>query len=689
MKEIFKELEAKVAQNDVNKKSDEIERKNLLIANDNLITNCLSKEVFYIATNSELTISRFTKMHDAYTVVQARCLELEAKLSQLNAKIQQDDHNEFVKCFSNLEIVLWYLDPGCSKHMTGDRSRLRNFMKKFIRKVRFENDHFGAIMGFGDYVIGDNVISRVYYVEGLRHNLFCVGQFCNSDLKVAFKKHSCYVRDTNGIELIKGSRGYNLYTISVKDIICLLSKASKNKSWLWHCRLTHLNFDTINDLTRKDLVKGLPRLKFEKDHLRSACQLGKSKKHTHKPKAKNTIMKVLHTLHMDLYGPMRVGIFHQKSILRTPQQNGVVERRNRTLVEAAWMMLIFLKASMFLWAEAVATTCYTKNRSLIHILHNKTPYEMVHDKKHDLTFLRVFGAICYPSNDSEHLGKLQPTADIGIFVGYAPSQKAALVPVISAGTPCSTTIDQDAPSPSHSPSSPALQPLISHQGVAPGSTIIEDNPFAHANNDPFVNVFAPDPSSEASSFGDITLKWIYKVKLDEYDDVLKNKARLVAKGYRQEEGIDFEETFAVSRIEALRIFIANTASMNMTIYQMDVKTTLLNGELKEEVYASPTKKHLEALKRVFQYLRGTINWGLWYPKDTAMALTAYADADHAGCQDTGRSVVELYIVTTDYQLADIFTKALQREQFEFLLPRLGMKSMSLDTLKRIQKGEED
>nr|GEU56909.1 retrovirus-related Pol polyprotein from transposon TNT 1-94 [Tanacetum cinerariifolium] len=243
------------------------------------------------------------------------------------------------------------------------------------------------------------------------------------------------------------------------------------------------------------------------------------------------------------------------------------------------------------------------------------------------------------------------------------------------------------------------------------------------------------------------LKWIYKVKLDEYDDVLKNKARLVAKGYRQEEGIDFEESSApVARIEAIRIFIVNVTSKNMTIYQMDVKTSFLNGVLKEEVYvcqpesfvdpdhpthvyhlkkalyglkqaprawyqASPTKKHLKALKRVFRYLRGTINWGLWYLKDTAMALTAYADADHARyygfifnkiplyCDNRSaialccnnvqhfrskhidirhhfiqeqveKDVVELYIVTTDYQLADIFTKALPQERFEFLLSHL-------------------
>nr|GFB02933.1 retrovirus-related Pol polyprotein from transposon TNT 1-94 [Tanacetum cinerariifolium] len=360
--------------------------------------------------------------------------------------------------------------------MTEDRSWLLNFMKKFIGTVRFRNDHFGTIMGYGDYVVGESVISRVYYVEGLGHNLFSVGQLCDFDLEVAFRKHSCYVRDTDGVDLIKGSRGSNLYTISVEDMmksspICLLSKASKNKSWLWNRHLNNLNFDTINDLARKDLVRRLPRLKFEKDHLCSASQLGKSKKHTHKPKAENTNLEVLNTLHMDLCGPMRVqtingkkyilvivddysqftwvnffrskdetsnvvikfitqiqvglnktvryvctdngtkfvnhimteyyeriGIFHQKTVPRTPQQKGVVERRNRTLVEAARTMLINSKALMFLWAEDVTTACYTQNRSLIHTCHHKTPYELVHNKKPDLTFFRVFGALCYPIN---------------------------------------------------------------------------------------------------------------------------------------------------------------------------------------------------------------------------------------------------------------------------------------------------
>ncbi|GKE43596.1 retrovirus-related pol polyprotein from transposon TNT 1-94 [Tanacetum coccineum] len=162
------------------------------------------------------------------------------------------------------------------KHAATPLTRKKSYRSSF---VRFENDHFGAIMGYEGYVIGDSVISGVYYVVGPGHNLFSIRQFYDSDLEVAFRNHSCYVRDIDGVELIKGSRGSNLYTILVEDMmksspICLLSKASKHKSWLWHRRLNHLNFGTINDLARKDLVRGLPRLKFEKDHICSACQLG-------------------------------------------------------------------------------------------------------------------------------------------------------------------------------------------------------------------------------------------------------------------------------------------------------------------------------------------------------------------------------------------------------------------------------
>ncbi|GJR70703.1 retrovirus-related pol polyprotein from transposon TNT 1-94 [Tanacetum coccineum] len=346
------------------------------------------------------------------------------------------------------------------------------------------------IMGYGDYQIGNVTISRVYYVEGLGHNLFSVGQFCDSNLEVAFRQHTCYIRNLEGVDLLTGSRGDNLYTLSLGDMmasspICLLSKASKTKSWLWHRRLSHLNFGAINHLARHGLVRGLPKLKFEKDHLCSACALGKSTKKPHKPKSEDTNQEKLYLLHMDLCGPMRVasvngkkyilvivddysrftwvkclrskdeapafiinflkmiqvrlketvrrirtdngtefvnqtlreyyekvGISHETSVARSPQQNGVVERRNRTLIEAARTMLIYAKAPLFLWAEAVATACYTQNRSMIRRRHGKTPYELLHNKPPDLSYLHVFGALCYPTNDSENLGKLQPKADI-------------------------------------------------------------------------------------------------------------------------------------------------------------------------------------------------------------------------------------------------------------------------------------
>ncbi|GJY06492.1 retrovirus-related pol polyprotein from transposon TNT 1-94 [Tanacetum coccineum] len=373
-----------------------------------------------------------------------------------------------------VQIFLWYLDSGCSKHMTGDRSQLTNFVNKFLGTVKFGNDHMAKILGYGDYQIGNVTISRVYYVEGLGHNLFSVGQFCDSNLEVAFRQHTSFIRNLEGVDLLTGSRGNNLYTLSLRDMmasspICLLH----------------------------GIVCGLPKLKFEKDHLCSACAMGKSKKKPYKPKSEDTNQEKLYLLHMDLCGPMRVAsvngkqyilvivddysrftwvkflrskdespdsiikflkmiqvrlqvtvrrirtdngtvivnqtlreyyenisISHETSVARSPQQNGVVERRNRTLIEAARTMLIYEKAMLFLWAEAVATACYTQNRSIIRLRHGKTPYELLHDKPPDLSFFHVFGALCYLKNDSENLGKLQPKADIGIFIGYAPTKKA-------------------------------------------------------------------------------------------------------------------------------------------------------------------------------------------------------------------------------------------------------------------------
>ncbi|GJU09877.1 retrovirus-related pol polyprotein from transposon TNT 1-94 [Tanacetum coccineum] len=249
--------------------------------------------------------------------------------------------------------------------------------------------------------------------------------------------------------------------------ICLLSKASKTKIWLWHRRLSHLNFGTLNQLAKQGLVRGVPKLKSEKDHLCSACSLVKRKNSSHKPKADDTNQEKLYLLHMDLYGPMYVESINRKKyilvivddysrftwvkFLRSKDEapeviikclkqiqvrlNATIrnvctddgtEFVNQTLkdLEAARTMLIFYKAPLYLWAEAVSIACYTQNHSLIRLCYNKTPYELMHEKKPDLSFLHVFGLLCYPTNNNEDLGKLKPKADIGIFVGYAPAKKA-------------------------------------------------------------------------------------------------------------------------------------------------------------------------------------------------------------------------------------------------------------------------
>ncbi|GJV23948.1 retrovirus-related pol polyprotein from transposon TNT 1-94 [Tanacetum coccineum] len=263
-----------------------------------------------------------------------------------------------------IEICLWCIDSGCSKHMTGNLKLLINFVWKFLGTVRFGNDHVAAILGFGDLQWGNILITRVYFVEGLGHNLFSVGQFCDSDLEVAFRRNTCFVRNLEGVDLLKGNHTTNLYTINLHEM------ASAYLISLW---LRAILYQVMN--------------------------------------SKNQILKAIFD---------SVGISLQESLfLRTTQQNGVVERRYRTLVEAARTMLIFSRASLFLWVEAIATACYTQNRSIITRRFNKTPYELINGRKPDISFLHVFGALCYPKNDREDIGKLGAKGDIGFFIGYS------------------------------------------------------------------------------------------------------------------------------------------------------------------------------------------------------------------------------------------------------------------------------
>ncbi|GKD44655.1 retrovirus-related pol polyprotein from transposon TNT 1-94 [Tanacetum coccineum] len=529
--------------------------------------------------------------------------------------------------------------------------------------------------------------------------------FC--DLEVAFRTHTCFVCNLEGVDLLSGSRGTNLYFLSIGDMmasspICLLSKAIKTESWLRHRRLSHLNFGALNYLARNSLIRGLPRLKFEKDHLCSAYAMGKSKKQSHKPKFEDTNQEKQYLLHMDLCGPMRITSVNRKKYILI-----IVDDYSRfTWVKflaskdkAPDFIIKFLKMIQVRLNAAVRNIrtdngtefvnqtlrdyykqllyFYGPKQLLPHVTPKTDPlYDVAMEKLLMSSYMIEYS--CYPNNDSENLGKLQAKADIepalhemtpttpssGLVLNPPPSAPfvppsrkewdlvfqlvfdefysppasvASPVPVVEApapvestGSPSSTTVDQDAPSPSTSQTTPQSQSQAIPLSAEEESHNLE---VAHMSNKPYFDILILETISEESLSSDvisatvhpnspisehpikwtkdhpiqniigelsrhelvppldkvmvITLKWIYKVKLDELGGILKNKARLVVRGYRQEEGINFEESFApVARLEAVWIFLAFAAHMNMTVYQMDVKTSFLNDILRGEVYVS-------------------------------------------------------------------------------------------------------
>ncbi|GKB44401.1 retrovirus-related pol polyprotein from transposon TNT 1-94 [Tanacetum coccineum] len=219
-----------------------------------------------------------------------------------------------------VQLILFIVDSRCTKYMTGNLTLLCNFVKKYLGTVRFGNDQFAPILGYRDLVQGNIMINRVYYVEGLNHNLFLVGQICDANLEVAFRKSTCFVRDLQGNDLLAGNRGFDLYTILLQETtsstpICLMAKASPTQAWLWHRRLSHLNFDYIILLSKKDVVIGLPKLKYVKDQLYSSCEVSKAKRSSFKTKAVPSSKGRLNLLHMDMCGPMWVASINGKKYI--------------------------------------------------------------------------------------------------------------------------------------------------------------------------------------------------------------------------------------------------------------------------------------------------------------------------------------------------------------------------------------
>nr|GEW20470.1 hypothetical protein [Tanacetum cinerariifolium] len=486
-----------------------------------------------------------------------------------------------------VEIILFIVDSGCSKHMTRNLKLLINFMEKFLGTVKFRNDQIAPILGYGDL----------------------------------------------GNDLLTGSRGTNLYSIILQDTncpntICLMAKASLSQAWLWHRRLSHLNFDTINLLSKNNIVACLKSTSSSK------------------------------------------GILYQTSVARTPEQNSVVERCNRTLLEAARTMLSAAKVSLSFWAEAIATACFTQNRSLVIPRHEKTPYHIINDQKLSVKFFHIFGSLCYIVIDGENLDKMKEKGDACIFVGYSTQSRAyrvfnkrtrVIVESIHANFDELPQMTSDHISSDPVPECPTM--ALEHDSLSPGRQCQENVPHvaetvttsneldllfktnsenAQVADDKFINIFCNpvqdrgetlsrhvdssnmhtfyqrypsehrwtkdhlleqvigNPSQsirtrrQLESDGEMCMFSLTE-ELHQFNrlDVWELVDRLLCtnvinmKWLWKNKRVDFEESFApVARLEAVRLFIAYAAHKSFTVYQMDVKTAFLYGPLKEEVYVN-------------------------------------------------------------------------------------------------------
>nr|GEZ38882.1 hypothetical protein [Tanacetum cinerariifolium] len=316
-----------------------------------------------------------------------------------------------------VEIILFIVDSGCSKHMTGNLKLLTNFVEKFLGTVKFGNDQIAPILGYGHL------------------------------------KSTCYICDLKGNDLLTGSSGTDLYSITLQDTsspnpICLMAKATSSQAWLWHRRLSHLNFDTINFLSKNDIVIGLPKLIFFKDHLCSSCELGKAKQKytwTHFLRSKDETPEVL----IDFLRLVQRGLHAQGFFTKRP----LLEHLNKTAlskdgtVQAARTMLSATKVPLFFWAEAIATACFTQNRSLVIPRHEKTPYHIINDRKPSIKFFHIFGSLSYIVRDGENLDKMKEKGDACILQDHVSSdpvpqcQRTALEHVnLSPGPQCQENV---------------------------------------------------------------------------------------------------------------------------------------------------------------------------------------------------------------------------------------------------------
>ncbi|XP_021747861.1 uncharacterized protein LOC110713721 [Chenopodium quinoa] len=475
----------------------------------------------------------------------------------------------------------WYLVSGCSKHMTGDKYRFLSLDAYYGGTVTFGDNMTGGIVAIGKVRrSSSHAIDNVFLVEGLKHNLLNISQFCD---KEGTRKGNTYVVDLN--------------EVPNRILTCL--SVIENDPLLWHKRFRHASFTLLDKLRSKELVEGHPCIKFlydKKEQRRTGNPLIQLRS-DHGTEFENSKFDEFCTEH---------GMDHNFFAPRTPQQNGVVERKNRCLEDMARTMLISSGLPRNFWAEEVNTTCYILNRVSVRAITNKTPYELIKGRKPNISYFRSFGCKCFVHNNGKrNLGKFDERSDEAVFLGYASDSKA--YKVYNIRTMCveesvhiifdeieqlndvqdcdddfeirlvrKTNPDEKSTSLQKRQVEIAKQmnPEANEElemPNAPGTPPQEQNQDQNEENP----VKVPNETQEK----------VPKEEPVNNDQERLNKARLVVQGFIQQEGIDYEETFSpIARLEVIRLLIAFAAYMGFTLFQMDVKCAFLNGFLNEEVY---------------------------------------------------------------------------------------------------------
>ncbi|KAJ9557303.1 hypothetical protein OSB04_011917 [Centaurea solstitialis] len=495
---------------------------------------------------------------------------------------------------------IWYLDSGCSRHMTGSKSVLTNYREERGSAVTFGGNGRGQTRGYGTLTNGVTTFKRVAYVEGLMHNLLSISQLCDKNHKVSFSKKKCKVKNRKKEVILNGVRHADIYIINMNtstDNFCFVSRASTDMNWLWHKRLSHLNFKTLNQLCINNLVIGLPDYRYTKESLCSACEKGKQTRASFKSKQISSISSPLQLLHMDLFGPVNVQSIGGKKYTLV-----IVDEYSR------YTWVFFLRAKSDAPKEIILFVRKMEklNNLTVRSIRSDHGTEFKNSTLESFFEQKGISQITPPEPD-------QPTnsEDFSQTTVSEPSPTNLLPDPSSNEASTSGQVYQP----------PALRWTKDHpidqvlgnpsSGVKTrrqaGNVCLYVN-FISENEPKEIDDALRDPAwvsamqEELAEFirNNVWLlvprprkrtiigsKWIFRNKLDEIGTIIRNKARLVAQGYRQEEGIDYDETFApVARLEAIRLFLAFAAHMNFKVYQMDIKNAFLNGKLNEEVYVA-------------------------------------------------------------------------------------------------------